>query len=160
MPPYTENFDDFILTRAKNKSNKVIALNYIISFICFPLRYSRREAMLMKNNLTHVGANIRAARKRKNLTLEVVSGLADVSESFLGMVERGASSVSIETLIALCEALDVTADSLIMEGREITSRPSDKRDTLHTMLKNATDEEVEFYINFVKLCRGSSNFNH
>lgn len=112
----------------------------------------------MKNIQKHIGENIRTARKRKNLTLEVLSGLCDVSESFLGMVERGASSISIETLIALCDALDVTADSLLMEGREIDTRPSNKNDTLYTMLKNATDEEVDFYINFVKLCRGSGRF--
>jgi len=112
----------------------------------------------MKNDLKHVGANIRTARKRKNLTLEVLSGLCDVSESFLGMVERGSSSISIETLIAICEALDVTADSLIMKGREVNARPSDKLDTLCTMLKNATDDDLDFYMNFVKLCRGSGRF--
>lgn len=112
----------------------------------------------MKNNLKHVGENIRLARKKKGLTLEVLSGLSDVTESFLGMVERGASSLSIETLMALCDALDVTADSLLMEGREVDTRPSDKYDTLCTMLKNATDEELDFYINFVKLCRGSGRY--
>jgi len=112
----------------------------------------------MKNNLKYIGENIRTIRKRKGLTLEVLSGLSGVSESFLGMVERGASSLSIETLISLCEALDVTSDSLIMEGRKIKSQPSDKYDTICTMLKMATDEELDFYINFVKLCRGSSKF--
>jgi len=112
----------------------------------------------MKNNLKYVGKNIRAARQKRNLTLEVLSGLSGVSESFLGMVERGASSLSIETLIALCDALDVTADSLLREGREVKTRPSDKQDTLHTMLKNASDEEMDFYINFVKLSRGSGKF--
>ena len=109
----------------------------------------------MKINLKHIGENIRTVRKRKGLTLEVLSGLSGVSESFLGMVERGASSLSIETLIALCDALDVTAASILMEGREENTRPSDKYDTLCTMLKNATDDEFDFYINFVKLCRGS-----
>jgi len=112
----------------------------------------------MKTNQKHIGENIRAARKRRNLTLDVLSGLCDVSESFLGMAERGASSISIDTLIALCDALDVTADSLIMEGREVDTRPSDKKETLNTMLKNATDEEMDFYIDFVKLCRGSGKF--
>ena len=112
----------------------------------------------MKDNLKHVGDNIRAARKKKDLTLEVLSGLSGVSESFLGMVERGASSISLETLIALCDVLDVTADSLLMEGREANPRPSDKLDTLFTMLKTATDEDIDFLINFVKLCRGSGKF--
>ena len=112
----------------------------------------------MKDNMKHVGENIRAARKKKDLTLEVLSGLSGVSESFLGMVERGTSSLSLETLISICDALDVTADSLLMEGRETNPRPSDKLDTLYTMLRNAADEDVEFLINFVKLCRGSGKF--
>lgn len=117
-----------------------------------------REAILVKYDLKYIGENIRAVRKKKDLTLEVLSGLAGVTESFLGMVERGASSLSIETLIALCDALDITADSLLMEGREVDFRPSDKYDTLCTMLKNASDEELEYYINFVKLNRGSGKF--
>ena len=74
------------------------------------------------------------------------------------MVERGASSISIETLIAICDALNVTADSIIMEGREIDTRPSDKRDTIYMILKNATDEELDFYLDFVKLCREKGKF--
>jgi len=116
------------------------------------------EAMMMKYDTKHVGKNIRTARKKKNLTLEVLSGLAGVTDSFLGMVERGASSLSIENLIAICDVLDVTPDSLLMEGRGNDPRPSDKCDTLHTMLKNAADDELDFYINFVKLCRGSGKF--
>ena len=112
----------------------------------------------MKYNLKHVGENIRIARKKKGLTLEVLSGLADVTESFLGMVERGASSLSIETLIALCDALNVTADSILMEGREVNTHPSDKYDTLCTMLKKTPEEELDFYINFVKLSRSSGKF--
>jgi transcriptional regulator with XRE-family HTH domain len=112
----------------------------------------------MKYSMKYIGENIRVARKKKNLTLDVLSGLSDVSESFLSMVERGASSLSIETLISICDALDVTPDSLLIEGRGNDPRPSDKRDTLHTMLKNATDDELDFYINFVKLCRVSNTF--
>ena len=101
----------------------------------------------------HIGKNIRAARKRKNLTLSVLSGLAGVSESFLGMEERGDSSVSVETLIALCDALSMTADSILMEGREENAQPTDKRDTLITLLKNASDAELDFLIEYVKLYR-------
>lgn len=72
----------------------------------------------MKDNLKYIGENIRMLRKKKGLTLEVLSELSDISESFLGMVERGASSISIETLIAICDAIDVTADALLFEGRE------------------------------------------
>ena len=123
------------------------------------MRYSlQAEAMQMNNSMKYIGENIRVLRKRKNLTLDVLSGLADVSESFLSMVERGASSLSIETLLSICDALNVSPNALLIEGREENTRPSDKSDTLFTMLKNATDEELDFYIQFVKLCRGSGKF--
>ena len=112
----------------------------------------------MSDSLIHIGKNIRAVRKSKNLTLEVLSGLTGVSESFLGMVERGVSNVSVETLIALCDALDMSADALLMEGREVIPRPTDKRDTLLTMIKKAPDEELDFLIEYVKFYRGRVKF--
>ena len=112
----------------------------------------------MADNLKHIGKNIRAARKSKNLTLEVLSGLSGVSESFLGMVERGVSNVSVETLIALCDALNMSADEILMEGREVSPRPTDKRDTLITLLQNASDAELDFLIEYVKLYRGRIKF--
>jgi transcriptional regulator with XRE-family HTH domain len=113
---------------------------------------------MKEKNLKRIGENIRAARKSKNLTIETLSELAGVSESFLGTVERGESSISIETLISLCKALDVSADSLIICGKETIPALSDKRDTLLTMLKNATDEELGFLIDYVKLYRGRVKF--
>jgi len=113
----------------------------------------------MKNYLKHIGENIRAARKNKGITIETLSELAGISESFLGTVERGESSISIETLISLCRALDVSADSIIM-NEEQNLPPSDKRDTLFTMLKNASDGEVDFIIDFVKLYHGRVTFEN
>ena len=107
--------------------------------------------------LKEIGENIRAVRKSKNLTIETLSELAGISESFLGTVERGESSLSIETLINLCKVLDVSADFLVMHGQSAPAL-SDKRDTLLTMLKNATDEELGFLIDYVKLYRGRVKF--
>ena len=112
----------------------------------------------MKDYLKRVGENIRTARKNKDLTIETLSELAGISESFLGTVERGESSISLETLISLCEALGVSSDSIIMDGKEIFPSPSDKRDTLLTMLKNASDSELDFLISYVKLYRGWVKF--
>ena len=108
--------------------------------------------------LKELGENIRSARKNKKLTIEILSELAGISESFLGTVERGESSISIETLVNLCQVLDVSADSLLMHGKEAAPAVSDKRDTLLTMLKNATDEELGFLIDYVKLYRGRVKF--
>jgi len=111
-----------------------------------------------KENLKRIGENIRNARKNKNLTIETLSELAGISESFLGTVERGESSISIDTLTNLCKVLDVSSDSLIMCGKEPASSISDKKDTLLTLLKNSNDEELGFLIDYVKLYRGRVKF--
>ena len=113
---------------------------------------------MREKNLKRIGENIRAARKSKKLTIETLSELAGISESFLGTVERGESSISIETLTNLCKVLNVSADSLIMYGEESAPTLSDKRDTLLTILKNATDEELDFLVDYVKLYRGRVKF--
>ncbi|MCL2578704.1 MAG: helix-turn-helix domain-containing protein [Oscillospiraceae bacterium] len=112
----------------------------------------------MRENLKHIGENIRTARKSKSLTIEMLAELAGISESFLGTLERGESSLSIETLINLCKVLDVSADSIIMGSAELPPPISDKKDTLMTMLGNASDAELDFLIEYVKLYRGRIMF--
>jgi len=112
----------------------------------------------VKDHLKYLGENIRNARKNKNLTIETLSELVGISESFLGTVERGESSISIETLVNLCEMLNVSADYLVLDSRDKEPILSDKKDTLLTMLANASDAELDFLINYVKLYRGRVNF--
>jgi len=114
----------------------------------------------MKTHLKHIGENIRIARKSKNLTIDMLSELIGISPSFLGTLERGESSLSVETLIGVCKALGVSADSIIIE-QNATPNPyiSDKKDTIATLLNNATDDELSFLIDYVKLYRGKVRFN-
>ena len=112
----------------------------------------------MKNYLKYLGENIRTARKSKNLTIETLSELVGISESFLGTVERGESSISIETLINLCQTLNVSADYLVLDGKDNKPSPSDAKDTLFTMLRNASDAELNFLIDYVKLYHGRVKF--
>jgi transcriptional regulator with XRE-family HTH domain len=114
----------------------------------------------MKIHLKHIGENIRAARKRKNLTIDMLSEIIGISPSFLGTLERGESSLSIETLIGVCTALGVTADSIILTHTEPpTPYKDDKKDTIMTLLSNATDEELTFLIDYMKLYRKRVRFN-
>ena len=108
----------------------------------------------MKEHLKYIGANIRVARKSQNLTLEILSERVGISTSFLGLVERGESSLSIETLISVCKALGVSADSIIL-NQSPPPAPSliEKKDALIALLNNTTDEELSFLIDFIRLYR-------
>jgi len=114
----------------------------------------------MKNYLRHIGANIRALRKSKNLTMDILSELIGISPSFLGTLERGRSSLSIETLISICEVLDVSADSIIFAQNDLpVPAETNNKDILLTLLKNATDEELLFLIDYIKLYRDRIMFH-
>lgn len=60
-----------------------------------------------------LGRRIRARRRALNLTQEKLAEAADISASFLGHVERGTRNLSLETLLALCDALGASPDELL-----------------------------------------------
>jgi len=106
----------------------------------------------MNVNYRYVGENVRNARLNKGLTIEQLAELADISDSFLGVAERGTSGFSIETIIKLAKVLDVTTDSLLLENSP-SNAPAPKVDTLVTILSGCSDDEVDFMIEYVRLCK-------
>lgn len=106
----------------------------------------------MNINYRYVGENVRNARLNKGLTIEQLAELADVSDSFLGVAERGTSGFSIETIVKLSKALGVTTDSLLTENVP-NKKPSTKTETLTAILSGCAENEIDFMIEYVKLCK-------
>jgi len=114
----------------------------------------------MKDHLKHIGRNIRAARNKRKLTLDALSELIGISPSFLGTVERGESSLSIETLMSACRELDVSADSIIFEKELSATLPlSEKKNMLLELMNNSSNEELTFLIDYTKFYRERVNFH-
>lgn len=61
---------------------------------------------------------IRSKRKEKHITQSALAEMADISLSFLGHIERGSRKASLETIIALCNALHVSPTYLLQESLE------------------------------------------
>jgi transcriptional regulator with XRE-family HTH domain len=59
-----------------------------------------------------VGRNIRAARKAQGLSQMVLAERSDLSADFIGKVERGTTSPSIESLKAIATALNLPLGDL------------------------------------------------
>ena len=60
-----------------------------------------------------LGMKIRQLRRQKSLTQEQLAEIAGISPSFLGHIERGTRVASVDTLVALCNALQVTPNYLL-----------------------------------------------
>jgi len=70
-----------------------------------------------KGYIKDIGMRIKKQREFLNLTQDELCDKSGVSTKFIGSIEQGKQSFSIDILIKLCEALHVSADSIIF-GRE------------------------------------------
>lgn len=79
--------------------------------------------MKKRHNLAF-GAVIRETRLRLGLTQEELGFESDLDRTYISLLERGKRSPTLDTTIALCQALDVTFSQLairveaVMNGEE------------------------------------------
>jgi len=69
----------------------------------------------------NIGALLRSRRKERKLTLKTVAEKASISEGFLSQVENDVNSPSVETLIRICNAMEVDAGDLISRASRQTN---------------------------------------
>ena len=60
-----------------------------------------------------LGRRIRKQRTQRGWTQEALAERVNVSTSFVGHVERGSRKASLETLVSMANALDVSVDYLL-----------------------------------------------
>lgn len=65
------------------------------------------------DNTYYIGANIRTARMRADLTQEKMSEMIGVTPQYLSDLERGLVGTSIATLIKICTELNVSSDFIL-----------------------------------------------
>lgn len=63
-----------------------------------------------------MGTIIKEARKNAGLTQEQLSEIIDVTPAFVGHIERGERSVSLKTLFAVADELNISFDYLLSKN--------------------------------------------
>lgn len=95
-----------------------------------------------------LGKRIRDERLLLRLTIEQLSERIDKSSNFVGQIERGECKPSVETLVALANALNTTVDNLLQDNIK-----EDNNNTIHeiNMLLSSTSETgKQFILDMVK----------
>lgn len=77
---------------------------------------------------THIGNRIRSLRTDRNLTLDALARLADVSRAMLSRIERGESSPTAHLLNKICNGLHITLSALFVEPEAPVSPLARHRD--------------------------------
>ena len=72
--------------------------------------------MALNNHL--LGKKIQHLRSERKISQLQFAEMIDTSPTFVSRMERGAKGPSLETLILIADALDVSIDSLLAESRE------------------------------------------
>ena len=91
-----------------------------------------------------LGQKIRQLRRIENLTQEELAQKLGVSISFVGHLERGTHTASLETLLSLCAVLKTTPNDLLADSLPIkedahahTGLTSEQRKQLKEFLRMA-----------------------
>lgn len=74
----------------------------------------------MELDYNALGRQVRLLRRQCGYSQEELAELCDISTSFLGHIERGTRKMSLETLIALSNALHVTPDAILQSQIPLT----------------------------------------
>lgn len=88
---------------------------------------------------THLGQRLKDERKRLHYTQEEVAEVIGITPAFVGHIERGERSLSLETLIKFCNFYGITIDYLLAD-----TLPPDNdivTEQIRTMLKGKTAEQ-------------------
>ena len=86
-------------------------------------------------DLKAVGQRIKDAREAKNLTQEELAALVNLSSTHVSVIERGLKVTKLDTCVAIANALDVSADELLVDVvahsvTGVSNRLSDKISSL------------------------------
>ena len=104
----------------------------------------------MQNNL-EIGERIRGVREKLHMSREKFSEMIDISDVFLGQIERGERSLSIKTLTKIVN-FTATSSDYILFGDSKSNKTYDK---INRILNRCSEESLLF---IYELIRCSSTF--
>ncbi|HBF4774115.1 HTH-type transcriptional regulator [Clostridioides difficile] len=100
-----------------------------------------------------IGQRIKIARIKKKLTQEVLSEKINVSPQHVSNIETGNSSVSLGTLVAIANTLEVSVDELLCDT--ILSSKAIFENELEEVLRDCNEYEIRFITDIVKASKKS-----
>jgi len=96
-----------------------------------------------------IGKRIADIRKKQRLTQSQLAEKADISNNYLSHIETAKSTPSLETLINLCTALNVTPNEVLL-GTKTTEKNYLNTDILDK-LERCNTEQKQLIFDFINL---------
>lgn len=94
----------------------------------------------MKLNSVIIGKRIQSMRKQRRISQTQLSNRIDKNTSYISYIENGVKCMSLETFIDIANALQTSADVLLIDHLDYITRPASRE--LTALLSDCTDYEV------------------
>ena len=124
----------------------ILYLSIIHQYTNFRPNYRSEGGATM--DLKAVGQRIKAAREAKNLTQEELAALVNLSTTHVSVIERGLKVTKLDTFVAIANALDVSADALLIDV--VTHSVTGATNELSDMIGKLPKDEQRRIINAVR----------
>ena len=107
-------------------------------------------------DMIKIGSRIRNERKKRKFTIAELAERSEISSNFLGNIERGVDTPSVETLINIANGLLVGADALVKDGLEIYEDSLTDFESMEIMkkIKSMTKSQKQCVLSCIKALEG------
>ena len=78
--------------------------------------------MMTHKDLCRIGSRLRKAREARELTREQLAEMVDLTDNYIGMLERGERMPKLATFMDIIEVLEVTADDILCDVVDYVSK--------------------------------------
>ncbi len=109
----------------------------------FVIYHFNEVIILTKKELRSMGDKIKAKRIQLGYTQEQAAELTELSFSTYSKIENAVQGPSLDALIRISTALDISMDYMIFGNKNVPENPPDFSDML-TLLKNADFEKIRY----------------
>ena len=95
-----------------------------------------------------LGERIREERRRLNLTQGQLAEAVDISDTYMGAIERGERSLTLDTLVRLVNRLGVTVDYLLSDS--VTDTDSNIMEQFKQIIDRQPLERKQMAVNVLR----------
>lgn len=97
---------------------------------------------------TALGAAIRRKRIERGWKIATLADKAGITEDFVGKIERATDIPSLQTVVAIANALEVGVDSLLWDDLVVVD--ASLCDELNTLVENMNPKRKKLFLQFIR----------
>lgn len=97
----------------------------------------------------NIGKRIKLERNKAELTQADLAEKANITTAFIGQIERGETKLSLETLVNICNVLDISIDYILRDS--VKTNSSSAIQELLLLLRNRPAKDIITLVDLAKV---------